>query len=705
MKNLLMISGDRSLAQGKQGAFYNTLEEFSKHWERIDVIVPRVSNSSQINYFNNVHLHPSPWPLWLQPLWIFKKGRNLVREYKPGVMTVHDYAPFYNGLGAWLLSWSVKMPYMLEIMHIPGLPKAGSIKELLYRFLTRALIAEDVRGAKAVRIINQRQTKDFLLGAGVPARKLLYIPAFYIDPGVFNPQETEKRYDLVYAARLEKNKGIMSLVKAVQSLKKDRPDISLLIIGEGPLRKSIETYVHENSLQGNIEFSGWLQGPKDVANAYRSTRIFVNPSLNEGGPRVALEAMACGVPVISTRVGLMLDILKDEKNGIFSGWGPSQLASTISRMLEDEELRETCIRNGLETVRQFEKKESISRYAQALKDLGKKRLLVITQKVDDKDQLLGFFIEWLRRLGEKVPLSVLALQKGTFTPPISVSSLGKEHGRSKLAQLYRFLRYIFSHSGEYDVVFVHMNPIWAVLGGWYWRLAGKKVILWYTHKSVTFKLRVASFFSDVILTASPESFRLKSSKVIVTGHGIDTELFKPAPQHLGGTNILTVGRIAPVKNYEVLIAAAKILKDSGEEFHIDIAGEPALEQDNRYLNKLKKEIEEAGLEDYMTFLGKVDHGKLPELYQRHDIFVHMSRTGSLDKVILEAMASGLKVLSSNDSSRAFLGSELIFSMDDSQELAKKIISSKNSKLDPKLREYVVENHDLNSLIDKIVTIL
>ncbi|MEK7591453.1 MAG: hypothetical protein AAB489_04585, partial [Patescibacteria group bacterium] len=43
---LLMISGDRSILQGKKGAFYHTLQEFSKHWERIDVICPRVSSST-----------------------------------------------------------------------------------------------------------------------------------------------------------------------------------------------------------------------------------------------------------------------------------------------------------------------------------------------------------------------------------------------------------------------------------------------------------------------------------------------------------------------------------------------------------------------------------------------------------------------------------------------------------------------------------
>ncbi|KKU85345.1 MAG: hypothetical protein UY14_C0026G0007 [Parcubacteria group bacterium GW2011_GWA1_47_9] len=103
---LLMISGDRALAEGKHGAFFNTLEEFRKYWDRIDVICPRVGNNQQstINnrFFDNVFIHPSPWPLIFQPFWILKEGQRLIKEYGHDFVTVHEYPPFYNGIGAYL---------------------------------------------------------------------------------------------------------------------------------------------------------------------------------------------------------------------------------------------------------------------------------------------------------------------------------------------------------------------------------------------------------------------------------------------------------------------------------------------------------------------------------------------------------------------------------------------------------------------------
>lgn len=375
MKNLLMISGlggVEGLVSGKQGAFYNTLEEFHKYWGRIDIISPRTKNkrSGTQVFFGNVHVHVSPWPLLFHPAFFLRKGFQLWKQHRFDLMTVHEFPPFYNGIGAWILHWLTGMLYILEVMHIPGLPRAGSFKELLYRLWTRIFIADDARSARAVRIINQHQTKDFLLSAGVPASKIVYIPAFYIDLDVFMPKESQKRYDLVYAARLEKNKGIMALIKAVQMLKKDKPDISLLVIGDGPLRKGIDSYVAEKGLEKNIRFSGWLQGAEDVAGAYRSARVFVNPSLNEGGPRVALEAMACGLPVVTTRVGVMLDVIENGKNGLFSGWKPSQLYQAIDQMLSDHNLQQTCAQNGIKAVQQFEKRGAIKYYAEKIRALA-----------------------------------------------------------------------------------------------------------------------------------------------------------------------------------------------------------------------------------------------------------------------------------------------------------------------------------------------
>lgn len=338
-----------------------------------------------------------------------------------------------------------------------------------------------------------------------------------------------------------------------------------------------------------------------------------------------------------------------------------------------------------------------------------KKLLLITQKVDARDQLLGFFIDWLKRFAGKFEtVTILCLEKGEFKLPenVKVISLGKDRGSSKPAQLFNFYKNI--HSLDYDAVFVHMNPIWVILGGPAWKIMRRKIFFWYTHKAVTPKLKLAEKFADTIFTASKESFRLPSKKVIVTGHGIDTELFKPNSSYklqAVSCKLLSVGRIAPIKNYGTLIDAVKNLKDKSIDVSVTMIGEAPLKQDELYELGIKSKIKSLNLEDKFKFLGKVSHKDLPGYYQSHDIFIHLSKTGSVDKSLLEAMACGIKVLSSNDSSRAFLPEQLLFDENNPKELAEKIVALSKAEVDPKLRQYVVENHNLDKLIDRISSLI
>src|SRR5690349_983344 len=100
------------------------------------------------------------------------------------------------------------------------------------------------------------------------------------------------------------------------------------------------------------------------------------------------------------------------------------------------------------------------------------RLLIITQKVDSKDPILGFFHRWIVEFAKNTTkVSVVCLSKGVFNLPsnVSVYSLGKERGGNRISYTYNFFRYIWTLRHEYDAVFVHMNPIYVLLGGFFWK--------------------------------------------------------------------------------------------------------------------------------------------------------------------------------------------------------------------------------------------
>ena len=178
-----------------------------------------------------------------------------------------------------------------------------------------------------------------------------------------------------------------------------------------------------------------------------------------------------------------------------------------------------------------------------------------------------------------------------------------------------------------------MCPEYVLAAGFWLAVFPKKSLLWYTHKSTTWKLRIAEKQVDAIFTASTLSFRLPSKKVEVTGHGIDTEFFKPAPTRRKRTKlvILTVGRISPVKKHEVLIEAALFLKQEGADFEVRIAGAPIVEGDAKYQEALERIVKERALSNEVRFLGAVPHQEIVEFYRQGVIFINLSETGSLDK--------------------------------------------------------------------------
>ena len=113
------------------------------------------------------------------------------------------------------------------------------------------------------------------------------------------------------------------------------------------------------------------------------------------------------------------------------------------------------------------------------------RLLILTQKIDRNDPILGFFHRWVEEFAKHCEsVIVVCLQKGEYDLPknVRVLSIGKEEGGSRMRKIVRYIvrfyRYIWHERENYDAVFVHMNPIYVCLAGPWWRLTGRKIALW-----------------------------------------------------------------------------------------------------------------------------------------------------------------------------------------------------------------------------------
>lgn len=341
-------------------------------------------------------------------------------------------------------------------------------------------------------------------------------------------------------------------------------------------------------------------------------------------------------------------------------------------------------------------------------------LLIVTQILDTRDSNLGFFHRWVEEFAlhcEKV--TVICLKEGVHHLPqnVKVLSLGKEHNTSRVVRVWRFFSYIRKYKNEYDAVFVHMNPEYILLGARFWRRWGKKISLWYVHKSVTRKLRLAVRYVDVVFSASRESFRIESPKVHIVGHGIDTEAFKPDMRETSiETRLVTSGRVAPSKHLLEMLDVLDVLWARGEKFSFTIIGAPVTSAEEAYAKMLQDEVARRPFASKITLAGPIPHQKLPALLNQQDLFLNFSTTGSMDKAGLEALATGIPVISTNEAYEDLLSPfELYVGERDYNVLADAINrtmrSPEHAAMVATLRNKVIQGHSLTRLIPTIVETL
>ncbi len=163
----------------------------------------------------------------------------------------------------------------------------------------------------------------------------------------------EHQRGVAVIGRLSPEKGHDSLLCAGADWLKARPDICLLIVGDGPLRTSLQERVKSLGLDDQVRFAGYRE---DVPAVLAAADAVVIPSLREGLGYTALEAMAAGCPVAAFAVGGLPEIIRDGETGFLSPPGDySHLLGQLERLLSDRAVAGGLAENG----RQHAKKYSV----------------------------------------------------------------------------------------------------------------------------------------------------------------------------------------------------------------------------------------------------------------------------------------------------------------------------------------------------------
>ncbi len=265
-----------------------------------------------------------------------------IRQFRPHVVNPHNLF-FTTTLGAATTARRLGIPVVttLHLGEVTAMPGWKGQAALMYeravgrRVLRNSdhLVAVSQAVANHARQLDTRLPPITVVPNGVDLDRYRPAPS---------PADCSTVVGL-FVGRLLPNKGPRELLQALLHVPDELP-LRIDLVGDGPMRSSLERFVDEHGLANRVRFLGLRQ---DVPELMRASDFFVRPSTLEGMPLTVLEAMASGLPVVATPVAGTAEIVVDEESGILVPPGHiTALARAITRLARDTSLRRTMGTNG-----------------------------------------------------------------------------------------------------------------------------------------------------------------------------------------------------------------------------------------------------------------------------------------------------------------------------------------------------------------------
>jgi L-malate glycosyltransferase len=277
-------------------------------------------------------------------LFTVSRLKRIIRDYKPDLIHSH-YASSYGLIGA-LTGFS---PYILSVWgsDIYDFPKRNVMNRIILKY---ALRKADYICSTSPAL--EQETKKY-----IDANKPLAITPFGVDTTQFKPNLTEKvegQFRIGIAKGMEPKYGIEYLLKGfklfLDTLGSERQYVRLQLAGDGPYMTKYMKLTEDLGISDNVEFLGRI-AHEDVPDFISSLHIFVISSLIESFGVSAVEAQACGVPVVATNVGGLPEVVLDGETGyLIPSKDPAALADKLLYLYKDSSEREKLGRNGRDHV-------------------------------------------------------------------------------------------------------------------------------------------------------------------------------------------------------------------------------------------------------------------------------------------------------------------------------------------------------------------
>ena len=350
---------------------YNLAKGLTERGHIVDVVARQTKDITGYEINEGISIHRSPL-LALPAAHLFTHGflsTIVVRKCRPDILHVNQPGTFFPG--------DPQIPVVTTFHTTIDQEKAAfscrSLYGLYVNFMWPAIkFIEEYTIEKSGRLVAVSQQTAKKLIETHPRRVSKIEVIFNALPDEWFQIERRDRGNLLlFAGRLSEIKGVEYLIEAMPIVKREFPDVRLILVGDGELRGKLERRVRSFRLGETVTFEGDLDQSMLIP-LYSMATALVLPSFYENCPFSILQAFASGVPVVATQIGGINELIDDGETGLLTPPRDSYaLASAISRMLADAQLRRRISDKAKEfAYKNLQLKMAIDRFERIYSDLA-----------------------------------------------------------------------------------------------------------------------------------------------------------------------------------------------------------------------------------------------------------------------------------------------------------------------------------------------
>jgi phosphatidylinositol alpha-mannosyltransferase len=271
--------------------------------------------------------------------------KRIIAEERPDLINAHAPVPGLADIAAGVAGDTpFVVTYHMGTMLKNKMPADAGIRAYERWLLPRMM-------GRADRIITSSDFVQETFLTGFAEKCSTVVPG--VDPAIFSPAPELAPDRVLFVASMnrgDERKGLDLLLGAIAALRADRPQLRLVVVGEGNDMARYQASCRSLGIEDHVDFRGRLGGSA-LVDAYRGSTVMALPSTNDSWPIVLLEAMACGIPAVSTNVGAIPILVEEGRQGfIIEPRDLPALTDRLARILDDLELARRLGRAGREKV-------------------------------------------------------------------------------------------------------------------------------------------------------------------------------------------------------------------------------------------------------------------------------------------------------------------------------------------------------------------